>query len=146
MVGWDDNISKMCFKKPPASDGAWIIKNSWGTDIGDGGFCYISYCDTGFARSDCSVYLPAADGAAAYDAVHGYAFAGPYYDTSTSYDGCFPQFDSDLQAVVFTAASGESLAAVGVWTAVYPYEYEISVYTNVMRHSTSRWEEVVPCK
>ena len=146
VVGWDDNISKKCFKKPPASDGAWIIKNSWGTDIGDGGFCYISYCDTGFARSDCSVYLPAADAAAAYDAVHGYAFAGPYYDTSTSYDGCFPQFDSDLQAVVFTAASGESLAAVGVWTAVYPYEYEISVYTNVMRHSTSRWEEVVPCK
>lgn len=145
VVGWDDNISKMCFKKPPASDGAWIIKNSWGTDIGDGGFCYISYCDTGFARSDCSVYLPAADGAAAYDAVHGYAFAGPYYDTSTSNDGCFPQLDSDLQAVVFTAAAGESLAAVGLWTAVYPYEYEISVYTNVVRHSTSRWDEVVPC-
>ena len=145
LVGWDDNIPKKCFKNPPASDGAWIIKNSWGTDVGDGGFCYISYCDTGFARSECTVYLPAADDAAAYDAVHGYAFAGPYYDTSISYDGCFPQMDSDLQAVVFTAASGESLAAVGLWTAVYPYEYEISVYTNVVRHTTSRWEEVVPC-
>ena len=145
LVGWDDNLPKELFKNPPASDGAWIIKNSWGTNIGDGGFCYISYCDTSFARSDCSVYLPAADGAAVYDSVHGYAFAGPYYDTSTSYDGCFPQLDSDLQAVVFTAASGESLAAVGMWTAVYPYEYEISVYTNVVRHSTSRWDEVVPC-
>ena len=30
-------------------------------------------------------------------------------------------------------------------TAIYPYEYEISVYTNVVRHSTSRWNEVVPC-
>ena len=146
VVGWDDNVSKMCFKNPPESDGAWIIKNSWGTNIGEGGFCYISYCDTGFATKYCSVYLPAMGDEAAYDAVHGYAFAGPQYDTSTSYEDCFPQMDCDLQAVVFTAASGESLAAVGVWTAVYPYEYEISVYTNVTRHSTSRWEEVVPCE
>ena len=109
------------------------------------GVCYISYCDTGFARSDGSVYLPAAEGAPTYDAVHGYAIAGPHYDTSISNEGCFPQLDSDLQAVVFTAASGESLAAVGLWTAVYPYEYEISVYTNVVRHATSRWNEVVPC-
>ena len=145
LVGWDDNLSKELFRYPPPSDGAWIIKNSWGPGIGDGGFCYVSYCDACFACSECVVYLPSTDDATAYDAVHGYAIAGPNYDTSTSYDGCFPQLDSDLQAVVFTAASGESLAAVGVWTAVYPYEYEISVYTNVVRHSASRWNEVVPC-
>ena len=145
IVGWDDNLPKELFRDPPESDGAWIIKNSWGTGIGEGGFCYISYCDTGFARNDGSVYLPAAEGAPTYDAVHGYAIAGPHYDTSISNEGCFPQLDSDLQAVVFTAASGESLAAVGLWTAVYPYEYEISVYTNVVRHATSRWDEVVPC-
>ena len=145
IVGWDDNLSRELFKEPPPSDGAWIIKNSWGTSIGEGGFCYVSYCDTGFAKGDGSVYLPAAEGAPTYDAVHGYAIAGPQYDTSISNEGSFPQLDSDLQAVVFTAASGESLAAVGLWTAVYPYEYEISVYTNVVRHATSRWDEVVPC-
>ena len=145
IVGWDDNLSKELFRYPPSSDGAWIIKNSWSTEIGDGGFCYVSYCDTRFAKGDGSVYLPAAEGAPTYDAVHGYAIAGPGYDTSISNEGCFPQLDSDLQAVVFTAACGESLAAVGLWTAVYPYEYEISVYTNVVRHATSRWDEVVPC-
>ncbi len=145
VVGWDDNLPKELFSDPPASNGAWIIKNSWGTGIGDGGFCYVSYSDAVFARSDVAVYLPAAENAPTYDSVHGYALAGPKYDTSISNSTCFPQFDSDLQAVVFTAAPGERLAAVGVWTAVYPYAYEISVYTNVVRHATSRWEEVVPC-
>ena len=145
VVGWDDRLPRALFRSPPPTDGAWIIKNSWGTAIGDHGYCYVSYCDTVFCTGGGRVYLPAGGDGPAYDAVHGYAIAGPQYDTSVSYSRAFPQFDSDLQAVVFTAATGERLAAVGVWTAVYPYEYEISVYTNVVRHATSRWKEVVPC-
>ena len=145
VVGWDDRLPRALFRSPPPTDGAWIIKNSWGTAIGDHGYCYVSYCDTVFCTGGGRVYLPAGGDGPAYDAVHGYAIAGPQYDTSVSYSRAFPQFDSDLQAVVFTAATGERLAAVGVWTAVYPYEYEISIYTNVVRHATSRWEEVVPC-
>ena len=49
LVGWDDNYSKENFNKVngeyPAEKGAFIIKNSWGTDIGDSGLFYISYCD-----------------------------------------------------------------------------------------------------
>ena len=35
IVGWDDNYSKDNFaeNKKPKNDGAWIIKNSWGTEI-----------------------------------------------------------------------------------------------------------------
>lgn len=35
LVGWDDT---MC-----GGDGAWIMKNSWGPDWGDGGYMYIKY-------------------------------------------------------------------------------------------------------
>ncbi len=35
MLGWDDD---MC-----GGSGAWICKNSWGGDFGDGGFFYIKY-------------------------------------------------------------------------------------------------------
>ena len=63
VIGWDDHYSSEHFKTTPPGDGAWIIKNSWGTDygdepvllggelvteIGDGGCFYVSYYDAAF--------------------------------------------------------------------------------------------------
>ena len=36
IIGWDDNYSKDNFKTKPSSDGAWLIKNSWGTKWSNG--------------------------------------------------------------------------------------------------------------
>ena len=43
VVGWDDSYSKDNFAITPPGNGAWIVKNSWGDDMGDNGFYYISY-------------------------------------------------------------------------------------------------------
>jgi len=49
IVGWDETRSH------PGGRGAWIVKNSWGTDWGDRGFFYIAY---GSANIGWSANLP----------------------------------------------------------------------------------------
>ena len=51
IVGWDDNYPKSNFRFDPPGDGAFIVKNSWGTYSGDGGYWYVSYYDPIIAGS-----------------------------------------------------------------------------------------------
>ena len=45
VVGWDDNYPKENFAAPPANDGAWLIKNTWGNNNALGGYFWLSYED-----------------------------------------------------------------------------------------------------
>ena len=52
IVGWNDSYSKSNFATTPAGDGAFIVRNSWGTGWGDGGYFYASYYDTVIGRNN----------------------------------------------------------------------------------------------
>lgn len=47
IVGWDDNysVSNFSANSLPSSDGAWLIKDSWGSDSKKDGYFWISYED-----------------------------------------------------------------------------------------------------
>lgn len=43
IVGWDEDFSWENYSTEPYYEGAWICKNSYGEDYGDGGYFYLSY-------------------------------------------------------------------------------------------------------
>ena len=58
LVGWDDNYSRDNFGglvgigTKPRKNGAWLVKNSYGTDIGDDGYFWVSYEDKSIYTDD----------------------------------------------------------------------------------------------
>ena len=45
LVGWDDNYSRSNFGTTPRGDGAWLIKDPNGPNVGDNGYRWLSYYD-----------------------------------------------------------------------------------------------------
>ena len=46
IVGWNDDFPKENFETTPPGDGAWLVRNSWGTGHGINGYFWLSYYDT----------------------------------------------------------------------------------------------------
>lgn len=121
IVGWDDNYDKSRFPTTPPGNGAFIIRNSWGSGWGEGGYFYISYYDSNTGKSN--AVFGSAGPVAAWDRIYQYDPLG--WVSSLGFGSQTGWF-----ANVFTAASAGSLVAASFYTASPSSTYEMRVYLN----------------
>jgi len=117
LVGWDDA------KVVPAGGGApgpgaWIVRNSWGTGFGQGGYFYISYYDTKVGYGTNAVFINAQ--APDRSMVYSYDYLGWVsewgYGDSTAW-----------AANTFTAMEGGQLTEVGFYTNDVNTTYDVYI-------------------
>ena len=121
VIGWDDTFSKDNFNQGyrPTHDGAWIVKNSWGTGIGNEGYFYVSYEDSATCASYISFFT--VEDVDNYD--HNYQ-----YDGSANYYNSEEMTSGDSIAQVFVANGNETLEAIALALYGDNTDYAVNVY------------------
>ena len=148
IVGWNDNYAKENFpaKSDVQNDGAWIVKNSYGSFWGDNGYFYLSYEDASITNL-----------------VSNTVTTQPAYPNNYFYDGAACGVSSVTLkkgysiANVFTAAAGngnaEELGEIVTASKKDNTSYQIQIYTDLKdpsdplsgtRLSTHRWNTSSP--
>lgn len=122
IVGWDDAYSRENFSIRPPADGAFILRNSWGTDFGEGGYFYMSYSDT-YAGNNCWAF---------HDAEETDNYLEKYEYDPLGLVGSFGyRAETAWGANIFQAISSNALGAVAFWATADNLSYEIHIYTDV---------------
>ncbi len=116
IVGWDDNYSASNFKVKPAGDGAWLVRNSWGSSWSKDGYFWMSY------------YEKSLQSISAYAMVDGDNYGRTYcYTGGTSIAYGSLGTAEATSANVYVAQDDETLSSVGVYVPTNGMTAEITI-------------------
>ncbi|MHB0937839.1 MAG: lectin like domain-containing protein [Armatimonadota bacterium] len=118
IVGWNDNFSAANFINTPPGNGAFIVKNSWGSAWGEGGYFYMSYYEPTLRQN--TVYYEV-EAVSNYSRCYQYDPLGMV--SSTGYGN-----NTGWLANIFTAAGSDLISAVGTFAQKPDSTYQLSVY------------------
>lgn len=120
LIGWDDNYSADNFSNKPEGDGAWLVKNSWGTN---NDYIWVSYEDSALLYADAfSFYPECADN---YDYIYQYDGTVVSAITANIDNGC-----KLAQCFSVSGSDKEVLDAVSIVLKDDNIHYTVRIYKN----------------
>lgn len=121
IVGWDDNYAVSNFKVQPSKPGAWLVKNSWGTNATSAApYFWVSYESYKLAETNSTVFD--VEPANNYDEIQQ---VGSGTTTEPS------RYSGYSGANIFTASGDGAIKAVGFYCWENTFDFTISIYKNI---------------
>jgi C1A family cysteine protease len=119
IVGWDDNYSADNFNLQPAGDGAWLVRNSWGSSWSGDGYFWMSY----YEKSLTSI--------SAYNMMDAGKYGRTYCYTGAGKQASISRGSVDASAAnVYLCQEDETLKSVGVYTTSNNQTVKVTVYVS----------------